>query len=232
MGVTLNCLADFIEIDNLEDMGHELPFRPEVLPTVLLLSAIIRHARNDLNTRAYHRSGCCYYRGIMFGYHVELLQACFAASGLPYECITANNARREAELTLGLEPGYLEPQHLESLNAPGAAASAALALYRVAARNKHIAETVLSQHMPKVLDNPYHINLSDEEIEWLEHHFEQKKSGESVCANTNTAHPPRPLYSHEVEHCIDDHSLELSETTAGTAWALNYMIYEQMEFWN
>lgn len=54
MGIlTVNGLAEFLEIDTLEDLECELPFRGEVLPTVLLLSAIIRHARNDLNTRAH-----------------------------------------------------------------------------------------------------------------------------------------------------------------------------------
>lgn len=179
MGVsTFSGLSVFFEVDTLEDFECELPFKSEVLPTVLLLSAIIRHARNDLNTRAYHRSGCCYYRGIMFDYHVELLQACFTASGLPSEGITADNARKEAESILGLAPGYLGSQYSKNLsNCNGGVASAAISLYKKAASNKRIAESVLSQHMPDLLNENPHITPSSEEIRWLERHFEEKRSG-------------------------------------------------------
>lgn len=207
MGIaTVNGLVEFLEVDALSDLESEIPFKDEVLPTVLLLSAIIRHARNDLNTRAYHRSGCCYYRGVMFEYHVELLQACFAVSGLPFEGINAKNARREAEVLLGLESGYLEPQYTRKLGAPGAAATAAIDLYRIAAENKKIAESVLQQYMPTLLDETIHHLPSDEEIEWLEHHFECSKFGTNA---TDAKIAPEltslsSLYDPSVEHCTPE----------------------------
>ncbi|MBE0508167.1 MAG: hypothetical protein IBX50_15870 [Marinospirillum sp.] len=207
MGITtVNGLVEFLEVDALSDLESEFPFKDEVLPTVLLLSAIIRHARNDLNTRAYHRSGCCYYRGIMFEYHVELLQACFAISGLPFDGINAKNARREAEALLGLDSGYLEPQYTRNLGAPGAAAAAAIDLYRIAAENKKIAESVLQKYMPALLDEAAHRLPSDEEIEWLERHFERRKFGTNA-ADNEIAQETASLYDPLAEHCKPESQL-------------------------
>lgn len=220
-------MAEFLEIDRLEDSECELPFKGEVLPTVLLLSAIIRHARNDLNTRAYHRAGCCYYRGIMFEYHVELLQACFAASGLPFEGITANNARREAEVILGLETGYLEPQYIQELNNPGAAACAALDIYKVTAKNKCIAESVLAQHMPALLSQSPHFTPSDEELEWLERHYEQKKHDSERLGKT--AHFETAFYDAKIEHYSNQTEEEIEQLNQ--EWSTVYMPENQMELW-
>lgn len=229
---------DFVEVDMLNDLESEIPFKNAIMPTVLLLSAIIRHARNDLNTRAYHRSGCSYYRGIMFEYHVELLQTCFAVSGLPSSKITAANARKEAEDTLGLDPGYLSPQYADKFKNAGAAANAAIELYRTAARNKNIAQTVLNQHMPELLDDEAFKKPTDKEIEALEQYFERKKQQIESLGHNQIAVGASPIMQEIRDDLLGREILDSTDTPnkkdpamLAIDWLAAYSTDNQLELW-
>lgn len=210
-----------------DDLAESFKLNDTVIPTARLMLALLRHARNDLNTRAYHRNGAMYYRGPLFEEHIHMLSVCFDVSGQTRKDINPSNARRYAESLLGLPEGYLDPEHVNkkrsgSQRLPG---SKMLDLYRAAAKNKAIAEKVMSELLPGIttLDAVDPEILSDLEV----YYDEQRLNIQIMTSAERNKMKARALQSFNQNQCTDSFQVEYGASSASSA---SFNEAEQKEF--